>query len=100
MWLTGDIREMCYALKTFQIPKNEYIDLYNQTLSDLEVAYVLDRNLPAEVDMEFVNDTLVNFYLNLLGDTLQFRILSANASNMLPEYDFNDAAKGKYIDRR
>lgn len=62
--LTGDIRELCYALKTYQIPKEEYLDVYASTLKDLNGAYRVST-LREEIDMHFLNRHLVDFYLEL-----------------------------------
>ena len=64
VYLTGDIRELCYALKTYQIPKEEYLDVYASTLKSLSDAYSVSV-LREEIDMQFLNRHLVDFYLEL-----------------------------------
>jgi predicted nucleotidyltransferase len=62
--LEGDIRELCYALKTYQIPKEEYLEVYASTLKDLSDAYLVST-LREDIDMQFLNQHLVDFYLEL-----------------------------------
>jgi predicted nucleotidyltransferase len=64
VWLTGPIQDMCYALKTYAIPKDQFMLIYEYALVDLDKAYY-NSVLPESVDENFMNDILVRFYAEL-----------------------------------